>query len=42
MDHVHLGLTSSLHIHQSGALTFLGPGEWGDWDEDAPLLAVEA
>ena len=43
MDSVlDLGLTSSLHIHASGALTFCGPGENLGWDDDAPLLTVEA
>ena len=41
-DIVDLGLTSTLHIHASGALTFCGAGEaWDFWD-DAPLLAVAA
>jgi hypothetical protein len=40
---VDLGQTSGLVIHESGALTFLGVGEPpAPWDEDTPLLAVEA
>ena len=44
---VDLGLTSSLHLHASGALTFLGIGEgpalWDDdFATDFPLLAVAA
>ncbi|MFA5944100.1 MAG: hypothetical protein WC876_06510 [Candidatus Thermoplasmatota archaeon] len=40
---VDLGLTSTLHIHPSGALTFCGPGEdLAAWDGDAALLAVAA
>jgi len=43
MDHVHLGLASTLHIHASGALTFCAVGEpLPDWDGDIPLLALEA
>lgn len=44
-DLVDLGLTSTLHIHASGALTFCGIGEdLGPslWDEDWFLLAVPA
>ena len=43
MDLVQFGLLPTLHIHASGALTFCGVGEdsWG-WDDDAPLLTVEA
>lgn len=44
-DLVDLGLTSTLHIHASGALTFLGAGEgpalWDD-DLDLSLLALPA
>lgn len=40
---VNLGLTSALHIHSSGALTFCPAGsETHGWDDDAPLLTVEA
>lgn len=40
---IDLGLASTLHIHQSGALTFLGIGERPAlWDDDFTLLAVEA
>lgn len=40
---VHLGLAPSLHLHASGALTFLPVGELPPaWDEDAPVLTLEA
>jgi len=40
---VDLGLTSTLHIHPSGALTFCGPGEEPlGWDEDIALLTLQA
>jgi hypothetical protein len=39
---VHLGLTSTLHIHASGALTFCGVGDEPDWGDDVAVLAVEA
>lgn len=39
---VDLGLTSSLHIHASGALTFCGPGDdLAGWDDDL-LLSLQA
>lgn len=39
---VDLALTSSLHIHASGALTFCAPGEGlAGWEDDL-LLSVEA
>ena len=42
-DVVDLGLTSTLHIHASGALTFLGAGEQPAlWDDDLSLLALPA
>lgn len=38
-----VGLAPTLHIHASGALTFLGLGEDApDWDGDAALMAVLA
>lgn len=40
---VDLGLTPTLHIHASGALTFCGPGERpAGWDDDVALLAIRA
>lgn len=43
MDCVHLGLTPTLHIHASGALTYLGVGqEAPDWDGDAALFSAVA
>jgi hypothetical protein len=40
---VDLGLTSTLHIHASGALTYCGPGEGpAGWDDDIALLTIEA
>jgi len=40
---IDLGLTSTLHIHPSGALTFCGPGEEpAGWDDDMALLTLEA
>ena len=40
---VDLGLTSTLHIHASGALTFCGPGEEpAGWDDDIALLTIAA
>lgn len=39
---VHLGLSASLHIHESGALTYCGAGDEPDWGEDAALLALPA
>jgi hypothetical protein len=42
MDLVHLGLTSTLHIHASGALTFCGAGEEPDSYDDVAVLALEA
>jgi len=41
-DLLDLGLTSTLHIHASGALTYCGAGEAGEFWDDAPLLAVPA
>lgn len=39
---VDLAVTSTLHLHASGALTFCGPGEeLAGWDDDL-LLSVEA
>jgi hypothetical protein len=39
---IDLGLSSTLHIHASGALTFCGPGEdLVGWEDDL-LLSVEA
>lgn len=40
---VDLGQTSSLHVHASGALTFLGAGEVpAGWDDDVAVLAIAA
>jgi hypothetical protein len=41
-DLLDLGLTSTLHFHASGALTFCAAGEGLDSGDDFPLLAVEA
>lgn len=38
---IDLGMTSSLHIHASGALTFCGPGEGlAGWEDDLLLSLV--
>jgi hypothetical protein len=40
---IDLGLTSTLHIHASGALTFCAPGEEpAGWDDDIALLTIAA
>ena len=40
---VDLCLSSTLHIHASGALTFCGPGEEpAGWDDDIALLTIAA
>ena len=40
---VRLGLAPSLLFHATGAVTFVGAGDAGGWDDDAAVLyAAEA